>query len=86
MSYCTFQLEQAELEDRIKYESKREIPEEETVQRLQARIQDATLKIEAADEVGNTYKFIIDIMKKVTFYFLFIICSLRFENYFLYLH
>ncbi|GLV45882.1 Syntaxin 7 [Carabus blaptoides fortunei] len=74
-------LKQAELEDRIKYESKREIPEEETVQILQARIQDTILKIEAADEVGNTYKFIIDIMKKDAVYFDSVLAALQLDGY-----
>lgn len=60
------QLELAELEDRLREEAMfGSIPEEQQAQIITGKVQDAILKKEAAITVRNTYRSILNIMKKV---------------------
>lgn len=53
------------LEDRIKYAGLLEFPAEKQAEIITGKVQDAILKKEAALVVHQTYKDILDIMKKV---------------------
>ncbi|EFA00628.1 uncharacterized protein LOC663840 [Tribolium castaneum] len=62
-------LEEALLQDRLKYEVYDKIKEEEVAQIITGKVQDALLKKEAALAIQQTYAEIINVMKKDALYF-----------------
>lgn len=58
-------MEEALLQDRLKYEVFDKIKEEQVAQIITGKVQDALLKKEAALAIQQTYGEIINVMKKV---------------------
>ncbi|XP_044270461.1 hyaluronan-mediated motility receptor-like [Tribolium madens] len=74
-------LEQALLEDRLKYAFLGQIKQEKEAQIITGKLQDAILRKEGASAIYHIYREIIDIMKKDALYFDAIIATVRNDGF-----
>lgn len=74
-------LELSELDDRMKYEGHGLIPVEQQAQIITGKVQDATLKKEAALSVKHTYHNILNILKKDSIYFDAVLATLKLDSF-----
>nr|XP_008190919.2 PREDICTED: uncharacterized protein LOC662435 [Tribolium castaneum] len=74
-------LEQALLEDRLKYAFLGQIKQEKEAQIITGKLQDAILRKEGASAIYHIYREIIDIMKKDALYFDAIIATVKYDGF-----